>query len=231
MRIVGRESHRGATAFKAHQIVIITAARDIKEIVTTTVPRVRVIREVVMAADHRAIKETVIATVLKETARTTVFKVRETAMEYGREDIQGIEMATVLRVRVIREVVMAADHRAIKGTVTEIALKAKEIVTITVSNLKEVVMVLAKEDFRQVVTEHGREDFKEIAIVAAKEDFRETVTAIAKEDFKEVVTVDGEAIQVKRTFPNLLILRLQLNLKATEAIKMPIRMINMIRRI
>ncbi len=92
-------------------------------------------------------------------------------------------------------------------------------------------MVLAKEGFRQVVTEHGREDFKEIAIVAAKADFRETVTAIAKEDFKEVVTVDGEAIQVKRTFPNLLILRLQPNLKATEAIKMPIRMINMIRRI
>ena len=173
MRIGGRESHRGATAFKAHQIVIITAARDIKEIVTTTVPRVRV----------------------------------------------------------IREVVMAADHRAIKGTVTAIALKAKEIVTITVSNLKEVVMVLAKEGFRQVVTEHGREDFKEIEIVAAKADFRETVTAIAKEDFKEVVTVDGEAIQVKRTFPNLLILRLQPNLKATEAIKMPIRMINMIRRI
>ena len=167
-------------------------------------PRARATREAVTEAVRAVIREAV----TEAAPRARV--IREAATE------------AVPRARVIREAAMGAAVRArvIREAVTEAAPRAREA---------------ARADI--IVTETDREDFRAVT-EAVQADFREE-TETGREDSREETEAalrgqaDGrrEAVRDRRIFPSPLTRLLRQSRRATEAIRMPIKMINMIREI
>ncbi len=213
-------------------------------------PRVRHLRQTVLSRTGRAVTETAPrATGTEETRTIREAVLRPAATECARavirEGMQAVPRAratreavteAVPRARVIREAVTEAVPRArvIREAAMGAVLRARvirEAVTEAAPRAREA----ARADI--IVTETDREDFRAVT-EAVQADFREE-TETGREDSREETEAalrgqaDGrrEAVRDRRIFPSPLTRLLRQSRRATEAIRMPIKMINMIREI